>query len=123
MSEETNRQSILDMARGAFKEHVDYEMSSIIDNILDPNTNPTKERTLTVTLKFKPDTDRRQIGVQSFAKSKLEPTNPVSTTLYIIGDQNGEAVAVEMVPQVPGQQSIDGAEEDEPKTLRLIKQA
>lgn len=123
MSKETSGQSILDMARGAIKERVDYEMARVMDNILDPNTNPTKERSLTVTVKFKPDTERQQISVQAVAKSKLEPTNPVATALYITGDQNGEASAVEMVPQVPGQQSIDGTEEDEPKMLRLIKQA
>ncbi len=51
MSEPTNKQSILDMARGAIKERVDYEMSRIMDNILDVNTNPTKERSLTITVK------------------------------------------------------------------------
>lgn len=123
MSEPTNKQSILDMARGAIKERVDYEMSRIMDNILDVNTNPTKERSLTITVKFKPDSERQQISVQAIAKSKLEPTNPVATALFITGDQNGEAAAVEMVPQVPGQQSFDGNEENEPKVLRLIKQA
>ena len=36
-------QSILDMAHGAFKERTDYEMTKVIENILDPNTIATKE--------------------------------------------------------------------------------
>ena len=84
MSEPTNKQSILDMARGAIKERVDYEMSRIMDNILDVNTNPTKERSLTITVKFKPDPERQQISVQAIAKSKLEPTNPVATALFLL---------------------------------------
>lgn len=35
-----DRTSILDMAIGAIKERADYEMARIIDNILDPNTDP-----------------------------------------------------------------------------------
>lgn len=38
-----DRTSILDMAMGAIKERADYEMARIIDNILDPNTDPKKE--------------------------------------------------------------------------------
>ena len=36
------RTSILDMAMGAIKERADYEMAHIIDNILDPNTDPKR---------------------------------------------------------------------------------
>lgn len=118
-----NRKSIIDMAQGAIKERVDYEMAHILDNIMDPNTAPTKKRTLTLQLVFSPDSERRQIGVAVTAKSKLEPTNPVGTALYLTGDSNGELTAVEMVPQIPGQQDIAGGEQEEPATLRLIKGA
>lgn len=121
--EDLKKQSILDMARGAIKERVDYEMSKVIDNILDPNTAANKKRSLTLTVNFTPDSERQQIGVSVVAKSKLEPTNPVNTSLYITGDNNGEVTAVEMVPQIPGQQEIDGGEQSEPCALRLIKGA
>ena len=116
---ENQKQSILDMARGAIKERTDYEMAKI----LDVNTNATKKRTLTLTAEFSPDSDRQQIGVRVVAKSKLEPTNPVSTSLYITGDREGVVTAVEMVPQVPGQQNLNGEEQEEPAYLRLIKNA
>lgn len=37
--------SILQMARGAFQERVDTEMTKVIANILDANTKPTQKRT------------------------------------------------------------------------------
>lgn len=114
-------QSILDMAHGAFKERTDYEMTKAIENILDPNTIATKERSVTITIKLKPDDSRQNISVMVEAKSKLQPAAPLPTNLYVAGDGNGEVQAVEMVPQVPGQQSLDGAEQEESKILHLIR--
>lgn len=74
-------------------------------------------------MEFKPSADRMQIGVSVTAKSKLESTNAVGTSLYITGDEDGEVSAVEMVPQIPGQQNLGGGEQEEPAQLRLIKGA
>ncbi len=38
MNETAKRDSIMQMARGAFEERVDYEMDKVIQNILDLNT-------------------------------------------------------------------------------------
>jgi hypothetical protein len=122
--EKLNSKSILEMAHGAIMERADYEMNKVVENILDINTKAAKKRTLTVTLEFLPDDDRQQIQVKATSKSKLEPTNAVSTALYITGDLgSGEAQAVEMVPQIPGQQTIDGSEQEEAPVLKLIKNA
>ena len=120
---ENQKQSILDMARGAIKERTDYEMAKIVDNILDVNTNATKKRTLTLTVEFSPDSDRHQISVRVVAKSILEPTNPISTNLYITDDCEGVVSAVETISQIPGQQNLNGEEQEEPAYLRLIKNA
>lgn len=118
-----DKSSILDMAMGAIKERVDYEMGHIVDNILDPNTEAKKKRKLTLTLEFSPDADRQTIVVNCTAKSSLVPTNPVMTSLYVgAAPATGEAQVVEMVPQVPGQTSMDGGYQDEPKILKF-KQA
>lgn len=118
-----DKASILEMAMGAIKERVDYEMGRIIDNILDINTPPSKKRKLTLTVELTPDSERQTIGVSVVAKSTLVPTNPVITSLYVVGDTaSGEAQVVEMVPQIPGQTAMDGAEQSEPKVLKF-KQA
>lgn len=39
------------------------------------------------------------------------------TTLYVA---DGETV-VEMAPQIPGQMAVDGAEQEAPATLKVVK--
>lgn len=118
-----NRKSIVEMAMGAIQERADYEMSKIIDNIIDVNTNPTKKRQLILTITFEPDGERKVIKVSAQSKSKLEPTSPVVTALYIGADADGEVSAVEMAPQIPGQQNLFGGEQEEPKQLKIVKKA
>ena len=115
-----DRTSILDMAMGAIKERADYEMARIIDNILDPNTDPKKKRKLVLTLELVPDSERKTIGVNCTAKSTLAATNPVCTSMYVTAAPGtGEVQVVEMVPQIPGQQSIGGDCQDELKVLNF----
>ena len=126
MSEQLDKKSILEMSMGAILERVDYEMGKVIDNILDPNTNPTGKRKITVGLELIPSADRKTITVQTTAKSTLVPTDPITTSLYITNQPGtGEMVVAEMVPQVPGQLGMDGGEQDRPKVLKFtnIKQA
>ena len=120
---EEQRTSILQMARGAIQERADYEMARILDNILDPNTEARAKRKLQLTIEFRPDDDRQVIAVSVTAKSALCPTNPVSTSLYITGDERGEATAVEMIPNIPGQTDMFGSEQEPAAVLKLAKNA
>lgn len=120
MTEET-RKSILDMAMGGIKERCDLEVSKIIDNIIDPNTCPTKKRTLILQLEFVPDDKRQMVAVRTVAKCKLEPTTPLVTSLYVAPDENGEVTAHEMTPKLPGQMDMFGGEQEQPAKLRMIK--
>lgn len=120
---ENTRNSILQMARGAFLERADYEMEKVIDNILDPNTKATGKRKINLTLELVPDEDRSRIHVSVTAKSVLIPTNPVTTSLFITSNQDGEMVVAEMVPQVPGQMNFNGEEQETPKILKLAQKA
>lgn len=112
--------SILEMAKGAIMEQVNIEVGKIVDNILDPNTDPKKKRTLQLTVDFAPTQDRSQVSINATAKSKLQPNNSVQTTIYVGADSStGEIQAIEMAPQVPGQQSFDEAIQEEPKILKI----
>lgn len=115
----STKQSIMQMAGGAFLERVDYEMEKVVENILDPNTKATKTRKITVTIELTPDDDRSKIDVNVTAKSTLVPTNPVGTSLAFVNDANGEGQLAEMTPQIPGQLFLDGTEQEEPAILRL----
>ncbi len=120
MSEQLKRDSILRMAAGAIEEKVDYEVSRVIDNILDLNTKPDAKRKITITLVFQPDAERKHIAIQAEAKSTLVPTAAVSTSMMITSDGNGEMVVAEMVPQIPGQLNMSGGEQAQPKILKLV---
>lgn len=118
-----DKSSILRMAAGAIEEKVDYEVTRVIDNILDMNTKPDAKRKITITLEFQPDSERKHIGLNVTAKATLCPTAATSTSLCITSDGNGEMVVAEMVPQIPGQLNMDGAEQAQPKILRLVAQS
>lgn len=113
------KNSILDMATGAIKERVDYDVTKVIDNILDLNTKAQAKRKIVLTIEFVPDEDRKKIAISVTSKSSLCPTNPVSTALAFVPNRDGEAQLVEMVPQVPGQMALDGTEQAAPKLLKL----
>lgn len=116
---ENERKSILQMARGAILERADYEMTRVLENILDPNTSATAKRKLTITLELKPDDTRQNIAVSCVAKSTLAATNPVTTSLYVADEET----IVEMVPNIPGQMALDGQEQEIAPVLKLIKNA
>lgn len=115
--------SIIQMARGVIEERIDYEMMKLVENILDENTKATGPRELTLKIKLVPDDKREVIQVSAVASSKLQPTNPIATALYVGKDQNGVVGVVEMTPQAPGQQFMDGTEQEDPARLRPIKMA
>lgn len=120
--ENEQRTSILQMARGAIEERVDYEMAKVIDNILDPNTQATAKRKLTLTLEFQPDAGRQTVLLRCTAKSALCATDPVSTSLFIT-DDGSDVTAVEMVPNIPGQVNMYGEVQEAPAVLRILRNA
>ena len=48
--DERTKKSILQMCNGAFAERTDYEMNRLIENIMDPNTDPLAKRKIQITL-------------------------------------------------------------------------
>ena len=118
---EDNKRSILQMAKGAIQERVDYEVSRVVDNILDMNTEPKKKRKIVLTIEMTPDEDRQIITTNVTAKSTLAPTKPVTTALAITADGLGQVVIAEMTAEIPGQYDFDGNVEPQPKILKLAQ--
>lgn len=123
MSNADMRSSLLQMAQGAIQERVDYEVSRVVDNVLDMNTEATAKRKVVLTIELIPDKDRRVVKVNASAKSTLAPVTPVGTSLVVTADGNGEMMLAEIVPQVPGQVSLDGTEQETPKILKIAAQS
>ena len=116
------RSSLLQMAKGAIQERVDYEVSRVVDNILDMNTEAKVKRKVVLTIVMVPDDDRQVVKIEASAKSTLAPVTPVGTSLVITADGNGEMMLAEIIPQVPGQISMTGEEQEAPKILKLAAQ-
>lgn len=115
------RSSLLQMAKGAIQERVDYEVSRVVDNILDMNTPADAKRKVVLTLELIPDKERRVVKVNASAKATLAQVTSVGTSLVITSDGNGEMMLAEIVPQVPGQVSMDGDEQEVPKILKVAQ--
>ena len=116
------RSSLLQMAKGAIQERVDYEVSRVVDNILDMNTEAKVKRKVVLTIVMVPDDDRQVVKIEASAKSTLAPVTPVGTSLVITADGNGEMMLAEIIPQVPGQISMNGDVQEAPKILKLAAQ-
>lgn len=115
---ESTVRSLLEMAHGAILERADYETARVMENIMDPNTEATAKRKITLTLEFKPDANRQMISVNVVAKSNLAPTSPIALSL-LTGIENGRMTAVEMSNNIPGQTSFAGSEEPDRAVLRF----
>jgi hypothetical protein len=111
--------SIIEMGRGAIMERIDYEMGRVIQNILDPNTDPKKARKITVELKFVASADRTFIQVEASAKSKLESTTAIQTSLSTYTPLDGVPQFIENTAQVAGQLDMFGGETPQPNILQF----
>ena len=116
------RSSLLQMAKGAIQERVDYEVTRVVDNLLDMNTEAKAKRKVVLTITMTADDDRRVVKVEASAKSTLAPVTPVGTSLVITADGNGEMMLAEIIPQVPGQISMTGEVQEAPKILKIAAQ-
>lgn len=116
------KSSLLQMAKGAIQERVDYEVSRVVDNILDLNTEAKVKRKVVLTIEMVPDADRQVVKIAASAKSTLAPVVPVGTSLVVTADSNGEKILAEIVPRVPGQMSMTGTVQEEPKILKIAAQ-
>lgn len=95
---------------GAFSELMNQVLVQINQNIQDPNTDAGKARTLTCTIKFKPDESRRIVSAEITAKATLAPAESLKTTMVTGKDIRTGAVEMSEYRddgQLPGQMAMD----------------
>ncbi|WP_338232852.1 hypothetical protein [Companilactobacillus muriivasis] len=66
------------MTNGGVQEKFVQELKKVTENILDPNTDATKKRTVTITLTYQPNENRDAVSVYSEVKFKLVPHNYIA---------------------------------------------
>lgn len=100
MAEEQSYEVGLDtIMGGAVIERFKYEVGRLVENIADPNTTLQK-RSVQITLEAKPNKSRTQNDVVVKFNTKLAPTEPMETVIFISRTRNG-LVASEYNPKEP----------------------
>lgn len=117
-SGETEEISIFDLMDGAVKERAALVLRNILDNIADLNTDHKKVRTLTVKFLFAPSEDRTAVNVDVQCEGKTAPIKGIATNL-LLGQQNGEPIAVEQPKSIPGQIDLSGGEQEPAKVVTM----
>lgn len=108
MSEKAINFDLTSISNGAVQEKWDKEMKRVAENIIDPNTDATKKRKVTLTMTLTPNKDRSVIDVDTEVKSVIAPQASVATTMMAGRDLNtGEIAVNELKSGVRGQTFID----------------
>jgi len=74
--------TLANIGGGAAVEKFEDELKKVVENILDPNTEPNAKRTIVLTVTIKPTKDRTHGPVTVSAVSKLAPTMTYGTVAY-----------------------------------------
>lgn len=108
--------SLENLGAGAVMEKFDDELKKVIENIMDPNTEAGKARSINITVSIKPRKEERDnCSMEVSVSSKLAPTRSLQSQLAVGVNQHGEVAAKEYVPK---QGSL--FEESEPVLRRVI---
>lgn len=93
---------------GAVQGKFAHEMEKVLENILDRNTDPTKKRSVTITVDIIPNKDRDMLILASQCKSKLVPREETETkVLFGRNLDTGKLEAAELKSNARGQLFMD----------------
>lgn len=101
-------------ANGALSEQLNRELLKTFDNVLDPNTDPKKKRSVTCKIILTPNSKQRDVvAAQITTVSSLAPVEGFESTFVVGKDyKTGELKAAEFDGQIKGQMKIDDLEEE-----------
>ena len=109
------RMTMATICSGAVQEKVDRALRAVADNILDPNTDARKKRSITLKITFVPnEDDREDITVLVDVAKSLAPDAGVKTQLFVAKDLETGAITVQehQRGEIKGQLSFDDLDED-----------
>ena len=93
-----NELSIKTLKQGACLDRFDKAIGELVRNVLDPNTEATAKRSVTLTLSVKPNKDRNMGEIAVAIQTKLQPATPLSTGCTLGTNlDTGEITAFEIV--------------------------
>ena len=124
------KMTMTSICSGAVQEKVDRAIQAVADNILDPNTDAKKKRSITMKIVFQPnEDDREDVSVHVDVTRSLAPEAGVKTQLFIAKDIESGALTVQEhqhgmikgqldfgdMEELYGEIEDDGTEETEPE--------
>lgn len=112
MSVDDGLVSLANLKGGAVIEAADCALQEVFENILDPNTEATQTREVTVKLIFKPGKERKTSAILVKVDRKLAAQAPFDTTIAIGKGLEGKAVGSEFGELNPGQHILPDTVED-----------
>ena len=113
----TNDNLVLsEIDQGNLVAQINREMRKMVTDIADPNKAATKERSVSGTIKFKPNKQRSAAAVTYAVSSKPAPyAASEESDIYLGKDTLGEPIAR---PHIPNQQRMPFAEESDESEAR-----
>lgn len=102
--------SIDTLCGGAVQERINRGLRKVADNILDPNTEAKKKRSITVKLTFTPnEDDREDVMVDASVLWSLAPEESAKTQLFVNKDiaNNNITIQEHARGEIKGQLSFD----------------
>ncbi len=88
--------SLENLGCGAAMEKFEDALKEVLGNILDPNTDPKTAREVVMKVKVKPNELRNEAEVSIHVHSKLAPTKPYPTRIFIGRSVQGNPEAHEV---------------------------
>lgn len=101
---------------GLVQEKIDRALRAVTNNILDPNTSPTKKRSIALKITFTPrEDDREDVTVTAEVTTTLAQETAVKTKLFVAKDMaSGRSTIQEFQRgEIKGQMSLGDIREDE----------
>lgn len=91
--------NLAEAGMGAVQERFEKCMADLIENVMDPNTEPDKKRSITIKFEYKPNKNDRGFGeLTTTVDAKLAPLAPLQSGLNVgINTETGEMNAREQV--------------------------
>lgn len=88
--------TLTNICSGAVQEKIDRAIRAVAENILDPNTDPKKKRSITLKVYFAPnENDREDVTVTAEVTKSLAPEAGVRTQLFLAKDISSGALKVQ----------------------------
>ncbi len=98
------RISLDSMGGGALLEKANLAMDQVARNVMDPNTDPERNRKITITLTFKPDKNRRHVKTSLGVNVSLAP--PLAEETMMLVGQDLKTGRIEMNEYGDNQQPV-----------------